>query len=447
MSINPDDSRQDNGGGADEDEAIPDVDERRTAQQARMIQRALNDPANRELRGNQADVRIYPDNDPRRFEYFFLESVITTRNDDAADVSEHLAELVGSDDWHSDADVPIEGVTTFTVPSSVDVIATCDRLDDLVRPGVAMPEHVVHVSPTHPCPATEPRPASGPPVPAATPNWRAGAGVKVVVVDTGRRLDVEADHSWMAFMTGDPETQASSGHYRGHGSFVAGVVRTMAPSVNVDTNALHFIHGAIIETDLGKQLMNALTQDAPQIISMSAGTTSRKGYPLITLAVACERLKEADILLVAAAGNDGNAEEFYPAHFSQGHPGIGLAPNSHVVSVGALEPDETLAPYSNRDWPSVYARGSHVVNGYPKGQYVYREAPMRGRHAHFDDGMASWDGTSFATPLVAGLVAAHMTRRGETAKQAWDHLAMRAAAQADPFIGPILRAGDADTGT
>jgi hypothetical protein len=61
--------------------------------------------------------------------------------------------------------------------------------------------------------------------------------------------------------------------------------------------------------------------------------------------------------------------------------------------------------------------------------------------------MASWDGTSFATPLVAGLVAAHMTRRGETAKQAWDHLAMRAAAQADPFIGPILRAGDADTGT
>ena len=56
----------------------------------------------------KSDVRIYPDNDPRRFSTS-SESVITTRNDDAPDESEHLAGLVESDDWRSDADVPIEG--------------------------------------------------------------------------------------------------------------------------------------------------------------------------------------------------------------------------------------------------------------------------------------------------------------------------------------------------
>ena len=63
-------------------------------------------------------------------------------------------------------------------------------------------------------------------------------------------------------------------------------------------------HGAIIETDLGKQLMNALAQNAPAVISMSAGLTSKERLPPHHPAVACKRLKQADILLVAAAGND-----------------------------------------------------------------------------------------------------------------------------------------------
>jgi hypothetical protein len=423
------------------------VAELRREQQASAIQRALNDPDNRVLRGNQADVLIYPDDDPARFDYFYLDATLTTRIEDADDVGRQLTDLLGSTDlWTAVDDRPIDGVTTFTVPKGADLLELCDQLDNRLRPGAVMPEHVIHVSPTSPCPATEPVPASGPPVPAATANWVAGAGVKIVVVDTGRRRDVEADHAWMGFITGDVETAASSGHYRGHGSFVAGVVRTMAPSAVIDVNALHFVAGAIVESDLAVQLVEALTQDAPQIISMSAGTTTRNGYPLITLAVACERLAQAEVLLVAAAGNDGNTEEFYPAYFSVGHPAAGVAPNPFVVSVGAITADETLAVYSNHDWPSVYARGSQVVNGYPRGQYDYQEAPMAGRHAHFDDGMASWDGTSFATPLVAGLIAAHMSRRQENAQAAWEHLRVKSVAQNGNLVGPVLRPGDADLG-
>ena len=420
----------------------------RRGQQAAAIQQALNDPDNRVLRGNQAEVLIHPDNEPTQFEYFYLEATITTRTEDAPEVGKELTDMLGDDGVLTSADnTPIAGVTTFTVPKAPSVIDLCEELDNRLRPGVAMPEHVIHVSPTSPCPATEPVPACGPPVPAATTNWGAGAGVKIVVVDTGRRPDVEADHPWLGFITGDVETAVGSGHYQGHGTFVSGVVRTMAPSSVIDVNALHFIGGAIVETDLAVQLMNALTQDSPQIISMSAGTTTRQGYPLITLAVACERLAQAGILLVAAAGNDGTTEEFYPAYFSVGHPAVGMPPNPFVVSVGAITADETLAIYTNHGWPSVYARGSEIVNAYPRGQYDYQEAPMAGRHAHVDDGMVSWDGTSFSTPLVAGLIAAHMTRRGESARVAWDHLAGRAAAQADPFIGAILRPGDADNGT
>jgi subtilisin family serine protease len=113
------------------------------------------------------------------------------------------------------------------------------------------------------------------------------------------------------------------------------------------------------------------------------------------------------------------------------------------LSVGALNAAGTArADYSNYgSWVDVYARGSDMVNAFPDGRYVYDEPPHKGEVYQFVEGLAKWSGTSFATPLVAGLIAGRMSRTGESARDAADALKKLAVANAKPGVGPILRPG------
>jgi subtilisin family serine protease len=207
----------------------------------------------------------------------------------------------------------------------------------------------------------------------------------------------------------------------------------MAPKAEVYVEGMLTTAGATFESELVPQIDQALNK-TPDIISLSAGTHTREDLPLMGFDVLWEeRLsKLKGVMLIAAAGNNHRRDMFYPAA-QQG-----------VVGVGALDSTwRGRAHFSNfGHWVDVYAPGEYITNAFLTGKYVCKEPPDRPQPRHFD-GMATWSGTSFATPMVAGLIAARMSMTGENCREAADALLQFARQHAVPGVGATLRPGDA----
>ena len=132
-------------------------------------------------------------------------------------------------------------------------------------------------------------------------------------------------------------------------------------------------------------------------------------------------------MLVAAAGNDSWAAPFWPAAFPW------------AVGVGSLDRDGRVSEFSNFGVSAdVFALGRNIVNAFPDGTFVCHETPDKGDVRVFSTGMARWSGTSFAAPIVAGLIAREISVSGSSAKEARDAVLARAVHDSDPMIGPHL---------
>jgi subtilisin family serine protease len=314
-----------------------------------------------------------------------------------------------------------------------------DALDggpiDGLGTGVAAPNHYVSIADVvGRCPAKEPTPTkSSRPEPHRTMDVAAGRGVRVVVVDTGLDPHAPKQHRWMRGVTGDRDPtirpNGTLDEYAGHGTFIAGVVRCMAPKAEVFVKAAFHTAGASPELDLINALDEVLEQDSPDIISLSAGTRTFAGAGLLGLTTFNEtRLSQhKGVVLVAAAGNDESRVPFWPAA------------SPFTISVGALNKGwNARAKFSNHGgWVDVYAPGEDLVNAFPIGEYVYREPPNTGKREHFGN-LAKWSGTSFSTPLVAGLIAARMSHTGENGRDAASALLEVARSSAQLGVGAVL---------
>jgi subtilisin family serine protease len=302
------------------------------------------------------------------------------------------------------------------------------------HPGMANVEHLLHSTETGgSCPADEPvpAPAGTPPDPPVSTDRFAGAGIKVVVVDTGFYRKAAA-LPWLRGVRGQRDLgigQPLLQPYAGHGTFIAGVVRSMAPRAEVYVRRSLAPAAAAFEKELVDDLTKVLERDRPDVISLSAGTRTFLPVGLSVLDGFYEQVlrKHKGLVVVAAAGNDRSRAPFWPA----------AAP--WTVSVGALASDwRSRARFSNYGgWVDVYAPGQHLVNAFPVGRFQYQEPKRFGKWARFK-GMAIWSGTSFSTPLVAGLIAARMSRTGENGHAAAAALIAQAHAGAIPGLGAVL---------
>ncbi len=385
----------------------------------------------RELGRDNVGWDTGPSDDIADFRYLYRRGHVLVRDENVA----RVIEAVGGGQ-------PVEGlqrtgVTLVALPGGREVPSTCDLLDQRLEEGIATPDHVLYVTGGNAgcCPATEPEePSSDDPVPARSADRSDGKGVSVSVVDTGwyEPAETHPKTPWLRGVTGDAElVNPKAIHpYAGHGTFVAGVVRCVAPASEVRVEGFLPRGGAVFESAIFRQLFEALATE-PDIISVSAGTRSRNNLHLLSF----ERLWESyakplgKTVLVAAAGNDSTSKPFWPAALSW------------AVGVGSLDPDGTVSDFSNYgSWVDVFALGRDAVNAYPSGAYTCTEPPDTGTVRHFD-GVARWSGTSFSTPLVSGIIAARMSHTGETARQAADVLVARARAARQPGQVAVLEPG------
>jgi Subtilase family len=411
------------------------------------------------------DAAAFPD--PEQWEevedvdYLYRRHTILVRERDANRLVEALARIFDRPVGEYRRQSVTAGVLRITLPGGLGPVPeVLDRLDENGLRGVGRIDSVVYVCP-HPCPATEPiEVPRGTVTPFPTPGFDAGCcqghciprpgcdgeGVFVSVVDTGLLRDVAIGHPWLVGVQGREEYPiARNGYlrpYAGHGTFVAGCLRCAAPKasvfvekgfeITVGGEIVDSPSGSTFESDLAKSLEDALDR-SPDVLVFTFTTSNRQNQSLHTFDDIYERrIRDLKgLVVVAPAGNDGQRRPMFPAAYPW------------VVSVGALSASwRDRAYFSNfGGWVDVFAPGQDLVNAFPEGTYVTKETPVPERRQFH--GMAQWSGTSFSTPIVAGLIAARMSATGENGLQAAESLLRLARSQAIPGVGAALYPGQA----
>jgi len=159
----------------------------------------------------------------------------------------------------------------------------------------------------------------------------------------------------------------------GHGTMTCGLVHLVAPGASILPLKAFSSDGTGYLSNIVAAMYYATAHHA-RIMSMSFSLSSNS--PALTQAVS--HANRSGVILVAAAGNDGNSVPVYPA-----------ALNGYVMGVASTSDSDTRSSFSNYGRADVWiaAPGENIVSTYPGGTY------------------ASASGTSFSAPMVAGSAA------------------------------------------
>jgi subtilisin family serine protease len=245
---------------------------------------------------------------------------------------------------------------------------------------------------------------------------------------------------WDTPVTAEPLVGELDTH-TGHGTFIAGIVRQVAPRAKVLSLRIMHSDGIVYEGDLicalgllAERVAAAVSGDMSRMIDvlcLSLGYYSESEADLVYssgLRVVIDELLELGVAVIAAAGNYASSRRFYPAAFSV-QPPPGQIP---LISVGALNPNGSKALFSDGGrWVTAWASGAAMISTFPQDVNGSRgpEVRMRSHPANelpavhalpaarealdpddYSGGFAAWSGTSFAAPLLAAHVVRSLMR-------------------------------------
>jgi subtilisin family serine protease len=215
-----------------------------------------------------------------------------------------------------------------------------------------------------------------------------GAGVTVAVIDTGITSSLPTFEGLIEpgidFVDGDNvpsddrdgidnNSNGMIDEAAGHGTHVAGIVHLIAPDAHIlPVRALDSDGNS--DTFTVVQAMLWAADHGADVVNVSAGQPDSSTL----MREAAELLWRRGIIVVGAAGNSASSRAAYPAA------------SKCAISVTATNQLGGLADYASYGSSvDVAAPGEGIVSVFPFS----------------DTGLASWSGTSMASPMVAGEIA------------------------------------------
>jgi hypothetical protein len=211
-----------------------------------------------------------------------------------------------------------------------------------------------------------------------------GAGVKIAILDTG----VSAHPAFGGSLSWIGSTTDLHGHGTPVASMILGdtaLLPGVAPGSSVLSVQIADADGYSDSFKMAQGILAALDAGV-SIINISMGSSSDS--PVLRAAI--EQAIAAGVIVVAPTGNSGIDQVSYPAAYKG------------VIAVGGVDADGTSLAFSNRGNSVATAAPGYEINA-----------------AYLDGSAAAVSGTSFSSPIVAGLIAATMSQTGKSAADSW----------------------------
>nr|MBN2276463.1 S8 family serine peptidase [candidate division Zixibacteria bacterium] len=204
-----------------------------------------------------------------------------------------------------------------------------------------------------------------------------GAGVVVAVIDNGIRADHPLFVNSLAgpgydFVDADDDPSEVPGEVFGHGTFVAGIIKRIAPDCQILPIRAFDADGYGNSFTAAKAIYYALEHGA-DVINMSFSMNESN----LVMGTVIQEVLRGGPVMAAASGNDGLEMVTYPSGYSG------------VIAVSAIDTADYIADFSNFGYYlDVCAPGVNIYSSLA-GEYEW----------------GTWSGTSFSAAMVSGTAA------------------------------------------